>query len=208
MQLSSQLSSRAMSRSAVNRRPAVQCKAVLGGLFGTKADQGEEGFYGFAAKVRSGFVDVGSDCYTNGLSRWGWVGRGSGERRWGNVRLAPQFARRSLGVAEQFCPPIPLHILVRSPPLSCHLYPPIQDIDGKNVSMSSYKNKVVLIVNTASACGFTPQYAELQQLQEKYGKKGFTVLGFPCNQFGAQEPGSNAQVKSFAKSNYSVSFRE
>lgn len=82
----------------------------------------------------------------------------------------------------------------------------VKDIDGKNVSMDQYKGKVVLVVNTASACGFTPQYADLQVLQDKYGKKGFTVLGFPCNQFGAQEPGSNSQVKSFAKSNYKVTF--
>jgi glutathione peroxidase len=68
--------------------------------------------------------------------------------------------------------------------------------------------QVVLIVNTASACGFTPQYAELQQLQDKYGKQGFTVLGFPCNQFGAQEPGSSKDIKSFTKSQYDVSFRE
>lgn len=82
----------------------------------------------------------------------------------------------------------------------------VKDIDGKSVKLEQYKNKVVLIVNTASACGFTPQYTELQQLQDKFGRKGFTVLGFPCNQFGAQEPGNNSQVKSFAKSTYNVTF--
>jgi glutathione peroxidase-family protein len=64
--------------------------------------------------------------------------------------------------------------------------PLAQDIDGKNFNLSSLKNKTVLVVNLASACGFTPQYAELQDLYNKYGKQGFVVLGFPCNQFGAQ----------------------
>ncbi|PNW85678.1 hypothetical protein CHLRE_03g197750v5 [Chlamydomonas reinhardtii] len=82
----------------------------------------------------------------------------------------------------------------------------VKDIDGKNFKLSSLKDKAVLVVNLASACGFTPQYAELQDLQDKYGKQGFVVLGFPCNQFGAQEPGSNQTIKQFAKSNYGVTF--
>ncbi|KAG2433566.1 hypothetical protein HYH02_012683 [Chlamydomonas schloesseri] len=82
----------------------------------------------------------------------------------------------------------------------------VKDIDGKNFKLASLKNKTVLVVNLASACGFTPQYAELQDLYEKYGKQGFVVLGFPCNQFGAQEPGSNQSIKQFAKSNYGVTF--
>lgn len=65
--------------------------------------------------------------------------------------------------------------------------------------MSQYKGKVLLIVNVASKCGFTPQYTELEELQEKYGPKGFTVLGFPCNQFGHQEPGDSCAIRSFAK---------
>jgi glutathione peroxidase-family protein len=81
-----------------------------------------------------------------------------------------------------------------------------QDIDGKTVPMSSFKGKAVLVVNTASACGFTPQYAELQEIYDKYKAKGLVVAAWPCNQFGKQEPGSNAQIKSFAKSTYSVTF--
>ncbi|KAG2442274.1 hypothetical protein HXX76_002361 [Chlamydomonas incerta] len=82
----------------------------------------------------------------------------------------------------------------------------VKDIDGKNFQMSSLKNKAVLVVNLASACGFTPQYEELQELYNKYSKQGFVVLGFPCNQFGAQEPGSNQSIKQFAKSSYGVTF--
>ncbi|GIL92526.1 hypothetical protein Vretimale_19282 [Volvox reticuliferus] len=82
----------------------------------------------------------------------------------------------------------------------------VKDIDGKEFKLSTLKGKAVLVVNLASQCGFTPQYSELQGLYEKFGKQGFTVLGFPCNQFGAQEPGSNQSIKSFAKSNYGVTF--
>lgn len=82
----------------------------------------------------------------------------------------------------------------------------VKDIDGKSVSLDKYSGKVVLVVNLASACGFTPQYTELQQLYEKYAKQGLVVIGFPCNQFGAQEPGSNQSIKSFASSKYNVTF--
>lgn len=76
----------------------------------------------------------------------------------------------------------------------------VKDIDGRNVDLAKYKGKVVLVVNVASQCGFTPQYMGMQALYDKYKNKGFVLLGFPCNQFGGQEPGSNAQIKSFAKS--------
>lgn len=82
----------------------------------------------------------------------------------------------------------------------------VNDIDGKPVKMDKFKGKVALIVNLASACGFTPQYTELAQVYDKYQSKGFTVLGFPCNQFGAQEPGSNANIKQFAMKEYGVKF--
>eukprot|EP00878_Enallax_costatus_P004215 GHUV01004445.1.p1 GENE.GHUV01004445.1~~GHUV01004445.1.p1 ORF type:complete len:199 (+),score=61.96 GHUV01004445.1:159-755(+) len=82
----------------------------------------------------------------------------------------------------------------------------VQDIDGRNTNLSQYKGKVVLIVNLASACGFTPQYSELQDLYAKYQKQGVIVLGFPCNQFGSQEPGTNSDIKTFAKKNYGVTF--
>jgi glutathione peroxidase len=83
---------------------------------------------------------------------------------------------------------------------------PLKDIDGKSTSLKAYKGKVLLIVNVASKCGYTPQYAGLEALQEKYKGKGFTVLGFPCNQFGGQEPGSNEEIKQFCASRYEVSF--
>ena len=83
---------------------------------------------------------------------------------------------------------------------------PVKDIDGKDTSLKAYKGKVVLIVNVASKCGLTPQYQALEALQEKYKDKGFTVLGFPCNQFGGQEPGTNEEIKEFCSSKYNVSF--
>ncbi len=83
---------------------------------------------------------------------------------------------------------------------------PLKDIDGKPVSLEKYKGKVLLIVNVASKCGLTPQYKGLEALQEKYRDKGFTVLGFPCNQFASQEPGSNEQIKEFCSAKYNVSF--
>jgi glutathione peroxidase len=83
---------------------------------------------------------------------------------------------------------------------------PLKDIDGKDTSLKAYKGKVLLVVNVASKCGLTPQYKGLEGLQEKYKDKGFTVLGFPCNQFGGQEPGSNEEIKQFCSSTYSVTF--
>jgi glutathione peroxidase len=79
-------------------------------------------------------------------------------------------------------------------------------IDGKEVSLSQYKGKGLLIVNVASRCGFTPQYEGLEKLYEKYKDKGFEVLGFPCNQFGAQEPGTESEIKSFCELNFGVKF--
>jgi glutathione peroxidase len=77
---------------------------------------------------------------------------------------------------------------------------------GKPLSLSSYKGKVTLIVNVASQCGFTPQYKGLEELYQQFKDKDFSVIGFPCNQFGEQEPGSDAEVQSFCKINYGVSF--
>ena len=83
----------------------------------------------------------------------------------------------------------------------------VKDIDGSEVDLGSYKGKVILIVNVASACGFTPQYEGLQDLFERYKDKGLEILAFPCNQFGSQEPGSNEQIKTFCEDKYSVSFK-
>lgn len=79
-------------------------------------------------------------------------------------------------------------------------------IDGSIVSLGEFRDKVLLIVNTASKCGFTPQYEGLEALQKTYGAKGFSVLGFPCNQFGSQEPGDEAEIVSFCKLTYAVDF--
>jgi glutathione peroxidase len=79
-------------------------------------------------------------------------------------------------------------------------------LDGREQSLADYKGKVVLIVNTASKCGFTPQYEGLEKLHEEYGPRGLVILGFPCNQFGAQEPGDAAEIASFCSLTYNVSF--
>ena len=79
-------------------------------------------------------------------------------------------------------------------------------IDGKNIALTHYQGQVMLIVNTASACGFTPQLAGLETLHAQFGPKGLAVLGFPCNQFGAQDSGSNAEIAGFCQLNYGVTF--
>ena len=79
-------------------------------------------------------------------------------------------------------------------------------INGQSVPLSQYRGKVLLIVNTASACGFTPQFGGLEELHKEYADQGLVVLGFPCNQFGAQDPGSNDEIASFCQLNYGVSF--
>jgi glutathione peroxidase len=82
-----------------------------------------------------------------------------------------------------------------------------QGIDGKPVALSQYKGHPLLIVNTASACGFTPQFGGLEELHKTYGSRGLVVLGFPCNQFGAQDSGSNEEIGAFCQRNYGVSFQ-
>lgn len=77
---------------------------------------------------------------------------------------------------------------------------------GEEQSLKEYEGNVLLIVNTASKCGFTPQYEELQELYDKYHDRGFYVLGFPCNQFGSQEPGTDEEIRSFCEINYQVTF--
>jgi glutathione peroxidase len=79
-------------------------------------------------------------------------------------------------------------------------------IDGKPVSLAQFKGKPLLIVNTASACGFTPQFGGLEKLHKTFGERGLVVLGFPCNQFGSQDPGSNDEIASFCQLNYGVTF--
>jgi glutathione peroxidase len=83
---------------------------------------------------------------------------------------------------------------------------PLKDIDGKATTLKAHQGKVLLVVNVASKCGLTPQYQALEAVYREYKDQGFMVLGFPCNDFGNQEPGSNAQIKEFCSSNYEVSF--
>jgi glutathione peroxidase len=83
---------------------------------------------------------------------------------------------------------------------------PLKDIDGKATSLKSHEGKVLLVVNVASKCGLTPQYKALEEIHQKYKDRGLAVLGFPCNDFGNQEPGSNAEIKEFCSSNYEVTF--
>lgn len=82
----------------------------------------------------------------------------------------------------------------------------VQDIDGKDISLKSLEGKKVLVVNVASKCGYTPQYADLQKLYETYGSDAFTIVAFPANNFRAQEPGTNEEIKSFCTSTYHVTF--
>ena len=81
-----------------------------------------------------------------------------------------------------------------------------RDIDGKDIALSAFKGKVMLVVNTASKCGFTPQFGGLEALHSAYAAKGLVVLGFPCNQFGSQDPGSDSEIAGFCQMNYGVSF--
>jgi glutathione peroxidase len=82
----------------------------------------------------------------------------------------------------------------------------LKDIEGKEVDLGQYKGKVVVLVNVASECGYTPQYKGLQALHEKHGKDGVVVIGIPSNEFGGQEPGTNADIKKFCETNYKVTF--
>ncbi len=82
----------------------------------------------------------------------------------------------------------------------------MKSLAGKEVDLKKYHGKVVLVVNVASRCGLTPQYSDLQKLHEKYNEKGLAILGFPCNQFGKQEPGSSQDIAEFCKENYGVTF--
>ncbi|HYZ91118.1 MAG TPA: glutathione peroxidase [Actinomycetota bacterium] len=83
----------------------------------------------------------------------------------------------------------------------------VRTIDGEETTLDEFSGKALLIVNVASKCGFTPQYTQLQELHETYGGRGLAVLGFPCNQFGGQEPGTSEEIKEFCSLTYDVSFR-
>jgi glutathione peroxidase len=83
---------------------------------------------------------------------------------------------------------------------------PFKTISGKETSLADYKGKVVLVVNTASKCGLTPQYKALEEIYDKYRRKDFVVIGFPCNDFGNQEPGTEKEIKEFCKTSFDISF--
>jgi glutathione peroxidase len=83
----------------------------------------------------------------------------------------------------------------------------VKDMEDNEINLSAYKGKVLLIVNVASECGYTPQYEGLQKIYEEYKDKGFEILAFPCNQFGGQEPGTNKEIKEFCSINYGVTFK-
>jgi glutathione peroxidase len=121
----------------------------------------------------------------------------------------PGYLRLDRRIADLPCRTTRIMIPPRSPPedqmASIYDYK-ANSLDGKEVPLSDYQGKVVLIVNTASQCGFTPQYAGLESLYKSYQDKGLTVLGFPCNQFGAQEPGSSVEIGAFCTKNYGVTF--
>jgi glutathione peroxidase len=101
----------------------------------------------------------------------------------------------------------PLLLLLASARAAGGLYDiPLKDIDGQATTLAPYRGRVLLVVNVASACGYTPQYTGLQAVFEKYQAGGLTVLGFPCNQFGGQEPGSNREIKEFCSAKFHVTF--
>lgn len=83
----------------------------------------------------------------------------------------------------------------------------VKDINGNDVELSTYKDKVLLIINVASECGYTPQYEGLQSLYDKYKSEGFEILAFPCNDFGGQEPGTNEEIQEFCSANFGVTFK-
>ncbi|MGB1275519.1 MAG: glutathione peroxidase [Nannocystaceae bacterium] len=103
-------------------------------------------------------------------------------------------------------PQTPAKSAVAAPTESPTLDHTIVNIDGEEQSMADYRGKVALVVNTASECGFTPQYEGLEQLHKKYNERGLVVLGFPSNDFGGQEPGSEAEIKTFCQQKFQVSF--
>jgi glutathione peroxidase len=110
--------------------------------------------------------------------------------------------RSSLGVAAVV---VLSTAMAAEPPVSVYSFR-VKDAEGQTLSLAQYEGKVLLIVNVASKCGFTPQYEGLQALYEKYAGQGLVILGFPCNQFGSQEPGTNTEIQSFCKTTYGVTF--
>ena len=114
-------------------------------------------------------------------------------KKWGTTLLLAGAVAACVTTVQAEEPPAALNFKVKS-------------IAGKDVDLSQYQGKVLVVVNVASECGLTPQYEGLEALQKKYADKGFAVLGFPCNQFGKQEPGTDAEISEFCQTNYKVTF--
>lgn len=132
---------------------------------------------------------------------------------WGRGRSLPRFAlclERKIGFSQDMKEnlfAVAAVIVALTSSVSANLYEiPLKDIKGESTSLKPFQGKVMLIVNVASKCGNTKQYTELQALHEKYGKDGLAVLGFPCNDFGGQEPGTNEEIVTFCSTKYHVSF--
>lgn len=113
---------------------------------------------------------------------------------------------KRLGVATALLTLVGLAVQAGEKPVSEVLNHTVKNIDGKDVKLADYEGKVILVVNVASKCGLTPQYKSLEAVYEKYKDQGFVVLGFPCNQFGGQEPGSEEDIQKFCSSKYNVTF--
>lgn len=116
------------------------------------------------------------------------------------------FVRSLLAAVAIGCLAVAAHAAEKDSAVPAALNFKMKSLEGKTVDLSKYKGKVVLIVNVASQCGNTPQYAGLEELHEKYADQGLAVLGFPANEFGAQEPGSDAEIGEFCEKNYGVKF--
>jgi glutathione peroxidase len=118
----------------------------------------------------------------------------------------PSFPRRVFGIVKPWLEDLAMRQQVRHN-ASMSLYDfKVRTIDGEEVSLGMYRDKVLLIVNTASHCGFTPQFAGLEELYQRFASLGFSVLGFPCNQFGGQDPGTDAEIGQFCTREYGVTF--
>lgn len=118
----------------------------------------------------------------------------------------PSFPRRVFGIVKPWLEDLAMRQQVRhNAGMSLYDFK-VRTIDGEEVSLGMYRDKVLLIVNTASHCGFTPQFAGLEELYQRFASLGFSVLGFPCNQFGGQDPGTDAEIGQFCTREYGVTF--